>query len=43
MEINNLPTTHWEAMIPDVIHSIRTLINVSTNCPLHEHLFQYQC
>ena len=39
---HKLPTTYWEAMIPDVLHSVRTLISVSTNCTIHEHLFQYQ-
>ena len=29
-------------MIPDALHSIRTLISVSTNCTPHERLFQYQ-
>ena len=28
---HKLPTTHWEAMIPYALHSIRTLISVSTN------------
>ena len=39
---HNLPSTYWEAMIPDALHSIRTLISVSTNCTPHERLFQYQ-
>ena len=39
---HKLPTTHWEAMIPDAIHSIRTLILVSTDSTPHECLFQYQ-
>ena len=29
-------------MTPDALHSIRTLISVSTNCIPHECLFQYQ-
>ena len=39
---HKLPSTYWEAMIPDALHSIRTLISVSTNCTPHERLFQYQ-
>ena len=34
-----LATTHWEAIIPDALHSIRALISVSTNCTPHEHIF----
>ena len=34
-----LATTHWEAIIPDALHSIRALISVSTNCTRHEHIF----
>ena len=36
---HKLPTTYWEAMIPDALHSIRTLISVSTNCTIHETYF----
>ena len=36
---HKLPTTHWKAMIPDALHSIRTLISFSTNCTPHERLF----
>ena len=42
LKISKLSTAHWEAMTPDVLHSIRTLISVSTNCIPHERLFQYQ-
>ena len=39
---HKLSTIHWETMIPDALHSIRTLISVSANCTSHERLFQYQ-
>ena len=37
-----LPTTHWESVLPDALHSIRSLLCVSTNCTPHERFFNFQ-
>ena len=39
---HKLPAKQWLAMITDALHSVRTLISVSTNCTPHERLFQLQ-
>ena len=35
----NLPVTCWETVLPDVLHSHRSLLNTSTNCSPHERMF----
>ena len=37
-----LPTTHWESVLPEALHSIRSLLCVSTNCTPHERFFNFQ-
>jgi hypothetical protein len=38
----NLPITHWESVLPDVLHSTRSLLSTATNCTPHERLFNFQ-
>ena len=35
----NLPLTHWEHVLPDVLHSVRSLLCTATNCTPHERMF----
>ena len=42
LKSKNLPTTLWEKVLPDALHSIRSLICTSTNVTPHERLFNYQ-
>ena len=42
LKSRNLPTSAWEMVLPDALHSIRSLINTSTNATPHERLFNYQ-
>ena len=35
----NLPHTHWEYVLPDTLHSIRSLLCTATNCTPHERMF----
>ena len=37
----NMPDSCWEQVLPTVLHSIRSLLCVATNCTPHERLFQY--
>ena len=38
----NLPLTQWELVIPEVLHSQRTLLCTATNQTPHERLFSFQ-
>lgn len=42
MKSLNLPTTRWEVVLPDALHSIRSLLSTATNTTPHERLFNYQ-
>ena len=37
----NLPQSHWQEVLPDVLHSVRTLLCTSTNATPHERLFNF--
>ena len=39
---NNLPVPHWEKVLPDVLHSIRSLLSTATNTTPHERFFNFQ-
>ncbi|KAL7634037.1 UNVERIFIED_CONTAM: hypothetical protein RMT77_015362 [Armadillidium vulgare] len=41
LESRKLPTTLWETVLPDALHSIWTLLCASTNATPHERLFTY--
>ena len=38
LHIKKLPQSHWEYVLPDVLHSIRSLLCTTTNCTPHEHM-----
>ena len=38
----NLPQSHWQEVLPDVLHSVRTLLCTATNCTPHERMFNFQ-
>ena len=42
LKTKNLPTTQWETVLPEAMHSIRSLLCTATNCTPHERLFSYQ-
>jgi hypothetical protein len=42
LKSQNLPTEGWEMILPDALHSIRSLLCTATNCTPHERLFNYQ-
>ena len=42
LKSKKLPTTLWESVLPDALHSIRSLLCVSTNCTPHERFFNFQ-
>ena len=37
-----LPLTHWESVLPEVLHAQRTLLCTATNVAPHERLFSFQ-
>ena len=37
----NLPLSAWEQVLPDALHSIRSLLNTTTNTTPHERLFNF--
>ena len=39
---HKLPTKCWERVLPDTLHSIRSLISTSTNETPHERMFAFQ-
>lgn len=38
----NLRESQWETVLPEVLHSIRSLLCTATNATPHERLFSYQ-
>ena len=41
LESKNLPIQAWELVLPDALHSLRSLLCTSTNCTPHERMFSY--
>ncbi|XP_064100757.1 uncharacterized protein K02A2.6-like [Macrobrachium nipponense] len=37
----NLPDQHWELVLTDVIHSLRSLLSTATNVTPHERFFEF--
>ena len=37
-----LPVSHWERVLPDALHSIRSLLTTATNTSPHERFFNFQ-
>ena len=42
LKTRNLPESHWVTVLPDALHSIRSLLCTATNCTPHERLFNYE-
>ena len=42
LKARNLPPTCWEIVLPDALHSIRTLISTATNSTPRERMFNFQ-
>ncbi|XP_042229058.1 LOW QUALITY PROTEIN: uncharacterized protein LOC121871043 [Homarus americanus] len=42
LKSRKLPTTHWEDVLVDALHYIRSLLSTATNTTLHEWMFGYQ-
>jgi hypothetical protein len=41
LKSKELPVTQWETVLPDVLHSVRSLLSTATNATPHERLFNY--
>lgn len=41
VQSRNLNTRSWELVVPDALHSLRSLLCTATNCTPHERLFSY--
>ena len=41
LKSKNLPISHWQTVLPEVLHSIRSLLCTATNVTPHERLFSY--
>ena len=41
LKSQNLPLTAWEIVLPDALHSIRSLLCTSTNTTPHERMFNF--
>ena len=37
-----LPISQWQDVLPDVLHSVRSLLCTATNCTPHERLFNFR-
>ena len=42
LDSRGLSQSCWEQVLPDALHSIRSLLCTATNCTPHERLFSYQ-
>ena len=42
LKTRRLSPADWESVLPDALHSIRSLLSTATNCTPHERLFCYQ-
>nr|XP_027225402.1 uncharacterized protein LOC113817525 [Penaeus vannamei] len=41
LKSRGLPTQYWQTVLPDALHSIRSLLCTATNATPHERLFNY--
>ena len=41
LKSRKLPVTHWELVMTDALHSIRSLLCSSINCTAHERMFRH--
>ena len=37
----NLDVKHWESVLPNALHSLRSLLSTATNCTPHERFFSF--
>ena len=42
LQTKGLSVEHWENVLPDAMHSIRSLLCTAINCTPHERMFNYQ-
>lgn len=42
LKTRDLKPADWESVLPDALHSVRSLLSTATNCTPHERLFSYQ-
>ena len=42
LKARSLSISQWEEVLPDALHSIRSLLSTATNCMPHERMFTYQ-
>ena len=42
LKSKNLPESQWEVVLPNALHSIRSLLSTSTNTTPHERFFSFQ-
>ena len=42
LKSKSLPMSAWEMVLPDALHSIRSLLCTATNCTPHERMFNFQ-
>ena len=41
LKSHNIPTTEWERLLPNALHSIRSLVYIATNFTSHEQMFNF--
>ena len=41
LKTRGLPITHWQEVLPDVLHSIMSLLCMATNSTPHERFFSF--
>ena len=42
LKSRELPDSQWELVLPDALHSIRSLLSTATNCTPHERFFNFK-
>ena len=42
LETRGLPVTCWQEVLPDALHSLRSLLCTATNCTPHERFFKFE-
>lgn len=42
LKTRGLPVTRWQDVLPDALHSLRSLLCTATNCTPHERFFKFE-
>ncbi len=42
LKTRGLPVTRWQDVLPDALHSLRSLLCTATNCTSHERFFKFE-